>query len=97
MSGNFKYLQIVNELSQFENLCKTTRDNLRAATIARDKEVLKQQQLIEIKSKFTANNVSLKQKAKTKKKTIIILKHIFRRLYFYIVVLFTFIILISPY
>uniref|UniRef100_A0A0K8VG54 Protein FAM92A1 n=1 Tax=Bactrocera latifrons TaxID=174628 RepID=A0A0K8VG54_BACLA len=49
---------IVNELSQFENLCKTTRDNLRAATIARDKEVLKQQQLMEIKSKFTANNTA---------------------------------------
>ncbi|XP_050319742.1 CBY1-interacting BAR domain-containing protein homolog isoform X2 [Bactrocera neohumeralis] len=51
-------MKIVNELSQFENLCKTTRDNLRAATIARDKEVLKQQQLIEIKSKFTANNTA---------------------------------------
>lgn len=51
-------MKIVNELSQFENLCKTARDNLRAATIARDKEVLKQQQLIEIKSKFTANNMA---------------------------------------
>ncbi|CAD6999860.1 unnamed protein product [Ceratitis capitata] len=51
-------MKIVNELSQFENLCKTTRENLRTATIARDKEVLKQQQLIEIKSKFTANNTA---------------------------------------
>ncbi|XP_053959395.1 CBY1-interacting BAR domain-containing protein homolog isoform X1 [Anastrepha ludens] len=51
-------MKIVNELSQFENLCKSTRENLRAATIARDKEVLKQQQLMEIKSKFTANNTA---------------------------------------
>lgn len=67
-----KYLQIVNELSQFENLCKTARDNLRAATIARDKEVLKQQQLIEIKSKFTANNVSLKKQSKKQTKLFVI-------------------------
>ncbi|XP_036328086.1 mediator of RNA polymerase II transcription subunit 4 [Rhagoletis pomonella] len=51
-------MKIVNELSQFENLCKTTRENLRTATIARDKEVLKQQQLMEIKSKFSANNAA---------------------------------------
>lgn len=50
--------QIVNELAQFEHLCKSTRDNLRLAVIARDKEVLRQRQMLELKSKFSANNVS---------------------------------------
>ncbi|KAI8118676.1 FAM92A-like [Lucilia cuprina] len=49
-------LKIVNELAQFDNLCKTTRDNLRTAVIARDKEVLKQRQMLELKTKFSANN-----------------------------------------
>ncbi|XP_055920782.1 CBY1-interacting BAR domain-containing protein homolog [Eupeodes corollae] len=48
-------LKIVNELSQFENICKATRENLRIAVIARDKEVLRQKQMMEIKSKFSAN------------------------------------------
>ncbi|KAH8413462.1 hypothetical protein KR009_011396 [Drosophila setifemur] len=48
--------KIVNELAQFEQLCKSTRDNLRLAVIARDKEVLRQRQMLEIKSKFSANN-----------------------------------------
>ncbi|BFF96384.1 protein FAM92A [Drosophila madeirensis] len=48
--------KIVNEMSQFEQLCKSTRDNLRLAVIARDKEVLRQRQMLEIKSKFAANN-----------------------------------------
>ena len=52
------YFQIVNELAQFDSLCKTTRDSLRTAVIARDKEVLKQRQMLELKSKFSANNVS---------------------------------------
>ncbi|XP_030384578.1 protein FAM92A [Scaptodrosophila lebanonensis] len=51
-------LKIVNELAQFEQLCKSTRDNLRLAVIARDKEVLRQRQMLELKSKFTANNQS---------------------------------------
>lgn len=51
-------LKIVNELAQFDNLCKSTRDNLRTAVIARDKEVLKQRQMLELKTKFSANNVS---------------------------------------
>ncbi|XP_073822413.1 CBY1 interacting BAR domain containing protein Fam92 isoform X3 [Musca autumnalis] len=49
-------IKIVNEMAQFENLCKTTRDNLRSAVIARDKEVLKQRQMLDLKSKFSANN-----------------------------------------
>ncbi|KAM7353434.1 CBY1 interacting BAR domain containing protein Fam92 isoform 2-T2 [Cochliomyia hominivorax] len=49
-------IKIVNELAQFDNLCKTTRDNLRTAVIARDKEVLKQRQMLELKTKFSANN-----------------------------------------
>lgn len=49
-------LKIVNELSQFENICKATRESLRIAVIARDKEVLRQKQMMEIKSKFSANN-----------------------------------------
>ncbi|EDW76504.1 uncharacterized protein Dwil_GK15496 [Drosophila willistoni] len=49
-------LKLVNELSQFEQLCKSTRDNLRLAVIARDKEVLRQRQMLELKSKFSANN-----------------------------------------
>ncbi|KAH8267519.1 hypothetical protein KR018_012205 [Drosophila ironensis] len=48
--------KIVNELAQFEQLCKSTRDNLRVAVIARDKEVLRQRQMLELKSKFSANN-----------------------------------------
>ncbi|KAH8260806.1 hypothetical protein KR038_001156 [Drosophila bunnanda] len=48
--------KIVNELAQFEHLCKSTRDNLRLAVIARDKEVLRQRQMLELKSKFSANN-----------------------------------------
>ncbi|XP_043949885.1 CBY1-interacting BAR domain-containing protein homolog isoform X2 [Drosophila biarmipes] len=48
--------KIVNELAQFEQLCKSTRDNLRLAVIARDKEVLRQRQMLELKSKFSANN-----------------------------------------
>ncbi|KAI8042563.1 CBY1-interacting BAR domain-containing protein homolog [Drosophila gunungcola] len=48
--------KIVNELSQFEQLCKSTRENLRLAVIARDKEVLRQRQMLELKSKFSANN-----------------------------------------
>ncbi|XP_041450759.1 protein FAM92A isoform X2 [Drosophila obscura] len=48
--------KIVNEMSQFDQLCKSTRDNLRLAVIARDKEVLRQRQMLEIKSKFAANN-----------------------------------------
>uniref|UniRef100_A0A1A9WZN0 BAR domain-containing protein n=1 Tax=Glossina brevipalpis TaxID=37001 RepID=A0A1A9WZN0_9MUSC len=51
-------LKIVNELAQFENLCKTTRDNLRMAVLTRDKEVLKQRQMLEIKTKFSANNAA---------------------------------------
>ncbi|XP_061396598.1 CBY1-interacting BAR domain-containing protein homolog [Musca vetustissima] len=49
-------IKIVNEMAQFETLCKTTRDNLRTAVIARDKEVLKQRQMLDLKSKFSANN-----------------------------------------
>ncbi|XP_060666242.1 CBY1-interacting BAR domain-containing protein homolog isoform X1 [Drosophila nasuta] len=49
-------LKIVNELAHFEQLCKSTRDNLRLAVIARDKEVLSQRQMLELKSKFAANN-----------------------------------------
>ncbi|ALC38499.1 CG6405 [Drosophila busckii] len=49
-------LKIVNELAHFEQLCKSTRDNLRLAVIARDKEVLSQRQMLELKSKFSANN-----------------------------------------
>ncbi|XP_075153075.1 CBY1 interacting BAR domain containing protein Fam92 isoform X2 [Haematobia irritans] len=49
-------IKIVNEMAQFDNLCKTTRDNLRTAVIARDKEVLKQRQMLDLKSKFSANN-----------------------------------------
>ncbi|KAH8333804.1 hypothetical protein KR059_003590 [Drosophila kikkawai] len=52
--------KIVNELAQFEHLCKSTRDNLRLAVIARDKEVLRQRQMLELKSKFSANNVGPK-------------------------------------
>ncbi|XP_015036135.2 protein FAM92A isoform X1 [Drosophila pseudoobscura] len=48
--------KIVNEMTSFEQLCKSTRDNLRLAVIARDKEVLRQRQMLEIKSKFAANN-----------------------------------------
>ncbi|XP_017023875.1 CBY1-interacting BAR domain-containing protein homolog [Drosophila kikkawai] len=48
--------KIVNELAQFEHLCKSTRDNLRLAVIARHKEVLRQRQMLELKSKFSANN-----------------------------------------
>ncbi|KAL9931137.1 CBY1 interacting BAR domain containing protein Fam92 [Glossina fuscipes fuscipes] len=51
-------LKIVNEFAQFENLCKMTRDNLRTAVLARDKEVLKQRQMLEIKTKFSANNAA---------------------------------------
>lgn len=39
-------------------LCKNTRENLRTAVIARDKEVLKQRQMLDLKAKFTGNNVS---------------------------------------
>uniref|UniRef100_A0A1B0G3L5 Uncharacterized protein n=1 Tax=Glossina morsitans morsitans TaxID=37546 RepID=A0A1B0G3L5_GLOMM len=35
-----------------------TRDNLRTAVLARDKEVLKQRQMLEIKTKFSANNAA---------------------------------------
>ncbi|EDW04160.1 protein FAM92A [Drosophila grimshawi] len=49
-------LKIVNELAHFEQLCKSTRDNLRLAVVARDKEVLSQRQMLELKSKFAANN-----------------------------------------
>ncbi|KAM8717320.1 hypothetical protein ACLKA7_004081 [Drosophila subpalustris] len=49
-------LKIINELAHFEQLCKSTRDNLRLAVIARDKEVLSQRQMLELKSKFAANN-----------------------------------------
>ncbi|XP_034474113.1 protein FAM92A isoform X2 [Drosophila innubila] len=49
-------LKIINELAHFEQLCKSTRDNLRLAVIARDKEVLSQRQMLELKSKFSANN-----------------------------------------
>ncbi|XP_064540456.1 CBY1-interacting BAR domain-containing protein homolog isoform X1 [Drosophila montana] len=49
-------LKIVNELAHFEQLCKSTRDSLRLAVIARDKEVLSQRQMLELKSKFAANN-----------------------------------------
>ncbi|KAH8419461.1 hypothetical protein KR222_005915 [Zaprionus bogoriensis] len=48
--------KIVNELAHFEQLCKATRDNLRLAVIARDKEVLSQRQMLELKSKFAANS-----------------------------------------
>ncbi|XP_055847229.1 CBY1-interacting BAR domain-containing protein homolog [Episyrphus balteatus] len=48
-------LKIVNELSQFENICKATRESLRIAVLARDKEVLRQKQMMDIKSKFSAN------------------------------------------
>ncbi|XP_030240487.1 protein FAM92A isoform X2 [Drosophila navojoa] len=51
-------LKIVNELAHFEQLCKSTRDNLRLAVIARDKEVLSQRQMLELKSKFAANNTA---------------------------------------
>ncbi|XP_032293986.1 CBY1-interacting BAR domain-containing protein homolog isoform X3 [Drosophila virilis] len=51
-------LKIVNELAHFEQLCKSTRDSLRLAVIARDKEVLSQRQMLELKSKFAANNQS---------------------------------------
>lgn len=50
--------QVINELAHFEQLCKSTRDNLRVAVIARDKEVHSQRQILELKSKFAANNVS---------------------------------------
>ncbi|XP_058980665.1 CBY1-interacting BAR domain-containing protein homolog isoform X2 [Musca domestica] len=49
-------IKIINEMTQFENLCKTSRDNLRTAVIARDKEVLKQRQMLDLKNKFSANN-----------------------------------------
>uniref|UniRef100_A0A1I8PQB7 BAR domain-containing protein n=1 Tax=Stomoxys calcitrans TaxID=35570 RepID=A0A1I8PQB7_STOCA len=49
-------IKIVNEMAQFDTLCKTTRENLRSAVISRDKEVLKQRQMLDLKSKFSANN-----------------------------------------
>lgn len=57
--NQYFHFQIVNELAQFEQLCKSTRDNLRLAVIARDKEVLRQRQMLELKSKFSANNVRI--------------------------------------
>ncbi|XP_055386607.1 CBY1-interacting BAR domain-containing protein homolog [Condylostylus longicornis] len=48
-------LKIINELAQYENICKNTRESLRTISNIREKEIQRQKHLIDIKAKFSAN------------------------------------------
>lgn len=48
--------KIINEHTQYENLCRTTRDKLRTITVQRDKETFRHNQLLDLKNRFSSSN-----------------------------------------
>ncbi|XP_037960673.1 protein FAM92A [Teleopsis dalmanni] len=50
--------KVLTQIFQFENVCKMTREKLRNAVNARNREVDKQRQMLELKNKFAANNTA---------------------------------------
>ncbi|CAD7080113.1 unnamed protein product [Hermetia illucens] len=47
--------KVINQLTPYENYCRSTRESLKSAILIRDKELAREKQLMEIRSKFTAN------------------------------------------
>lgn len=48
--------KIISEHTQYEGLCRTTREKLRTVTIHRDKETFRQNQLLDLKTRFSSSN-----------------------------------------
>lgn len=48
--------KIIVEHTQYESLCRTTREKLRTVTVHRDKETFRQNQLLDLKNRFSSSN-----------------------------------------